>query len=191
MREPEQPPESDAANQGDQDFLRPPSQRIKWLARWLNSGEEMIQVAVGLLLFLSALLAVGYAIFHFIDQLITATLTFAVPGQPVHLDPAENLAAAIINLISDLLLVLIIAEIFNTILHYLRDRTIYLKPFLFIGIISAARDLLVNSARLAVFEVQERDFIELMVELGVNLIIIIGLSLSLRLIRKEDASDPL
>lgn len=190
MREPEPPPEPDAA-QGNQDYFRPPLRQTRQLARWLTAGEEVIQLAVGLLLFLGALLAVGYAVFHFIDQLLTATLALPSSEEPVHLDLEQNLAAAIINLISDLLLVLIIAEIFNTILHYLRDRTIYLKPFLFIGIISSTRDILVTSARLAIIEVQEKPFIELMVELGVNLLIVIGLSVALRLIRKEDASDPL
>jgi hypothetical protein len=76
-------------------------------------------------------------------------------------------------------------------LHYLRERTVYLKPFLFIGIISAARDLLATSARITFLEVEPKEFIQLMLELGVNLVIILGLSLALRLIRKEDASDPL
>ncbi len=189
MREPGPPQEPDAARQDD--GLQGPEQQINYVTRLLTTGSEIIQVAVGVLLFLGALLAVGYAVFHFFDQLATATLSLAFSNETVHLTAEQNLAASIINLISDLLLVLIIGEIFNTILHYLRDRTIYLKPFLFIGIISAVRDILVTSARLAILEVQEKAFEELMIELGVNLAIVIGLSLSLRLIRREDAADPL
>ncbi|HLW03695.1 MAG TPA: phosphate-starvation-inducible PsiE family protein [Ktedonobacterales bacterium] len=190
MRAQGPPQEPDAARQGDAGLQRP-EQEINRATRWLTTGGEGIQIVVGVLLLLGALLAVGYAVFHFIDQLATATLTLAFPSETIHLSVEQNLAAAIINLISDLLLVLIIGEVFNTILHYLRDRTIYLKPFLFIGIISAVRDILVTSARLAILEVQEKPFEELMIELGVNLAIVIGLSLSLRLIRREDASDPL
>jgi uncharacterized membrane protein (DUF373 family) len=188
MNEQEAPlePEAPGARQRPQSFL-PQTQR---LARWLVIGEELIQSAAGILLLLGALLAVGYTVFHFIDQIVTATLILG-PQETIHLSVGQNLAEAIINLMSDLLLVLIIVEIFNTILRYLRDQTIYLKPFLFIGIISAARDILATSARLAVLEVQEKDFTELMIEMGVNLGIILGLSLALRLIRKEDASDPL
>jgi uncharacterized membrane protein (DUF373 family) len=190
MREQEPPQEPDAARQP---AAGPggTEQEINRVTRLLTTGSAVIQVAVGVLLFLGALLAVGYAVFHFIDQLATATLSLAFSNQTIQLSPEQNLAASIINLISDLLLVLIIGEIFNTILHYLRDRTIYLKPFLFIGIISSVRDILVTSARLAILEVQEKAFEELMIELGVNLAIVLGLSLSLRLIRKEDAADPL
>ena len=183
--------EPDAANRGNARVPTRPAQEFNRMTRWLTTGSEVIQAAVGVLLFLAALLAVGYTVFHFIDQLATATLTIAFPAEVVHLNPEQNFAAAIINLISDLLLVLIIGEIFNTILHYLRDRTIYLKPFLFIGIISAVREILVTSARLAILEVQEKAFEEIMIELGVSLAIVIGLSLSLRLIRREDAADPL
>jgi len=188
MREQGPPQEPDAANRGD---ARAPAREFNRVTRWLTTGSEVIQVAVGVLLFFGALLAVGYAVFHFIDQLATATLTIAFPQEVVHLNPEQNFAAAIINLISDLLLVLIIGEIFNTIVHYLRDRTIYLKPCLFIGIISAVREFLLTSARLAILEVQEKAFEEIMIELGVSLAIVIGLSLSVRLIRREDAADPL
>ena len=190
MSEQEPPQQPEVETPRHQDFERSLPQ-VRRVTRWLESGQEIIQVAAGVLLFFGAFLAIGYAVFHFLDQLATATLTLAFPNETIHLNTEQNLAASLINLMSDILLVLIIAEIFNTILHYLRERTVYLKPFLFIGIISAARDLLATSARITFLEVEPKEFIQLMLELGVNLVIILGLSLALRLIRKEDASDPL
>lgn len=190
MSEQELPPEAEVQAPRHQEPMSalPELQRVR---RLLESGQEVIQVGTGVLLFCGAALALGYTVFHFIEQLGTATLTLAFPNETVHLTAEQNLATAIINLISDLLLVLIIAEIFNTILHFLREKTVYLKPFLFIGIISAARDVLATTARITFFEMQEKEFTELLVELGVSLAVILGLSLALRIIRKEDASDPL
>jgi uncharacterized membrane protein (DUF373 family) len=190
MSEYEPSQETDAASQGNITVSQTPSPEAKQLTRLLMLGEAIIQVAAGMLLLLCALLALGYAIYHFLDQLLTATLTIGFPNQTIHLTTGQNIAEAIINLISDVLLVLIIGEVFNTVLHYLRHRAIFLKPFLFIGILSAARGILVVSARVAVLEVQDKEFTQLMIELGVNLLIILGLSLAMRLIRKEDATDP-
>ena len=192
MSESEPPQEANAATPRHNDTLpQSTAAQLRRMERWLTNGEIIIQMAAGALLLLAALLAIGYAVYHFFEQIATATLTLAFPSENIHLTTEQNLAAAITNLISDLLLVLIIGEVFNTVLHYLRERTVYIKPFFFIGIISAARDILSISARITVLEVQEKEFVQLMIELGVNLGIILGLSLALRIIRKEDASDPL
>lgn len=168
---------------------QPPTPRTIWALRWLTYGEICIQVIVGILLFLTALVALVYAVYHFIAQLTTTTATVGIPEQTIHLTASQNIAEAIISLLGDLLLVLIIVEVFSTVLHYLRDRAIFLKPFLYIGIISAARDILAISARVAIIGAHGEEFTELMIELGINLGIILGLCLALRLLRKEDATD--
>jgi uncharacterized membrane protein (DUF373 family) len=189
MSESVPPQDADAALQRPNGPQQMPAPDIMSAARLLTLGEIIIQVAAGIMLFFSALLALGYTVYHFVDQLITASLTLNFPNQTVHLTVEQNIAEVIINLVSDLLLVLIIGEVFNTVLRYLRLRVISLKPFLFIGIISATRDILAISARISVLEVQAKEFTLLMIELGVNLAIVLGLSLAMRLIRKEDASD--
>ncbi len=192
MSESEPPHEAHAATPRSDNMLpQSTAAQLRRMERWLIIGGNAIQMAAGALLLLAALLALCYVVYHFFDQLVTATLMQAFPNENIHLTAEQNLATAITNLVSDLLLVLIIGEVFNTVLHYLRRRAVYIKPFLFIGIISAARDILSISARITVLEVQEKEFLQLIIELGVNLGIILGLSLALRLIRKEDASDPL
>ncbi|MGO8948743.1 MAG: phosphate-starvation-inducible PsiE family protein [Ktedonobacterales bacterium] len=78
-------------------------------------------------------------------------------------------AQDVIALVSDLLLTLIIMEVLGTVVHHLRDGETTLRPFLFIGIISATRGILAVGARLSVSSTLTSDeFIRDMVELGVN-----------------------
>lgn len=168
-----------------------PTPKTNRTARLLEYGEAFIQAAVGVLLLLGAVVAVGYTVYHFIAQIRAPFIIIGPSGQVIHLTTPQNLAEAIINLLSDLLLVLIIGEIFSMVLRYFQDKMILLKPFLFIGIISAARDILAVSARIAVIEVSEPEFTQSMIELAVNLGIILGLSVALRLLRKEDVTNPL
>jgi|SRR5579859_1249873 len=160
------------------------------IARWLERGDTLVQSLVGILFFLGALGAIGYAIYHFFSQLTTPVIS-ADHGQSIPLNGSQTIAEAIVNLISDLLLVLIITEILNTVLHYLRERAVLLKPFLFVGMISATRDILAIGARLAVIGAQGDQFTHLMIELGVNVGIVLGLGITLRLLTKEAATDAL
>ncbi|HEU5198928.1 MAG TPA: phosphate-starvation-inducible PsiE family protein [Ktedonobacterales bacterium] len=174
--------------QREQRPLWPPLGRV---ARWLDGGGSLLQAMVGLLLFLAALFTIGYAIYDFASQLASHEAFVAGPGQPVHLSEPQNIAEAIIALVGDLLLVLIILEVLTTVLHYLREHTVSLKPFLFIGIISAVRELLVVSARLAVIHVSGDELWQLLAGLGVSTGIILGLGITLRLLTREAGTDTL
>lgn len=191
MNEHEEPQEAGAAALRPAEPDRPFLAQTKQIARWLEGGEMLIQGAVGVLLFLGALFGLGYTIYDFINQFTAPALTITIPEQHIHLTIAQSAADALITLVGDLLLVLIIGEVFSTVLHYLRNRVVSLKPFLFIGIISATRGILVTAARVLILDGHGTDFIQSMIELGVNLGIILGLSLALRLLRKEDTTDPL
>lgn len=190
MNEHEEPQANAAARQPNE-RERPFLSQTKLLARWLEGGELIIQSAVGVLLFLGALFGLGYTVYDFIHEFTAPALTISLPEEQVHLTVEQSAADALITLVANLLLVLIIGEVFSTILHYLRDRVISLKPFLFIGIISATRDILVITARALILSERGDDFTHSMIELGVTLGIILGLSLALRLLRKEDTTDPI
>jgi uncharacterized membrane protein (DUF373 family) len=168
--------------------LRP---ALSQVARWLDEGETLLQGVVGLLLFLAALFTIGYAVYDFASQLASPEAFVAGPSQPIHLSEPQNIAEAIIALVSDLLLVLIILEVLTTVLHYLREHTVSLKPFLFIGIISAVRELLAVSARLAVIHVSGDELWQLLAGLGVSTGIILGLGITLRLLTREAGTDTL
>jgi uncharacterized membrane protein (DUF373 family) len=196
-QEPDQPADQrtrlppDDQRGGAQREPRPLRPALSWIARWLDEGETLLQGVVGLLLFLAALFTIGYAVYDFASQLASPEVVLIGPGQPAHLSEAQVIAEAIIALVSDLLLVLIILEVLTTVLHYLREHTVSLKPFLFIGIISAVRELLAVSARLTVIHVSGDELWQLLAGLGVSTGIILGLGITLRLLTREAGTDTL
>src|SRR5438874_9814767 len=105
-------------------------------------------------------------------------------GQP-NTTPQAVVAGAIIKLVSDLLLVLIIMEVLGTVIHYLKSHETSLRPFLFIGIISATRSILSIGARLSVGAGgNEGGFTNAMIELGVSAAVILALGVTLKLLGK-------
>ena len=138
----------------------------------LDQGDSVIYAVVGACFFLGAIFALGYSFWHFAATIFPLS----------RLTPTLS-ATAIIQLISDLLLVLIIMEVLGTIIHYLKAHATSLRPFLFIGIVSATRGILSIGARLSVEEeVSPQEFNKAMIELGVNAAVILALGITLKLI---------
>ncbi len=75
-------------------------------------------------------------------------------------------------------------EVLGTVLHYLKEHATSLRPFLFIGIVSATRGILSIGARLSVENVQQAEFIRSMIELGINAAVILALGITLKLLGK-------
>lgn len=149
---------------------------------------------VGISFVVAAVLSLCYGIAKFV---YTLGLLSAESPDSIFSDSATgrsvSASTAVINFVSDLLLTLIIMEVMGTIVHYLRTRATSLKPFLFIGIISATRGILAVGARLSVtnFQTLPSDiFRDSMIELGVNAGVIIALGLSLRLIGRFLDDEP-
>ena len=157
---------------GHQEEPNDPIARIS--ANFLDNGDSLIYAIVGICFLAGGLIALGYAFWDFIY-----TLTTNWPIDPSHL------ASAIIQFISDLLLALIIMEVLGTVTHYLQSHTTSLRPFLFIGIISATRGILSIGARLSVASVHppnQQEFVNDMIELGVNGAVILALGITLKLL---------
>ena len=57
---------------------------------------------------------------------------------------------AVLAAIHDILLVMIVLELLWTVLTYLREHTVPLEPFLFVGIISSVRKLLLIGAQMSI-----------------------------------------
>jgi len=141
----------------------------------LERGNSIIYAIVGICFFLAALLALGYSFWDFTNSMLKSNLA--------PLDVADG----IIKLVSDLLLVLIIMELLGTIIHYLKSHVTSLRPFLFIGIVSATRGILSIGARLSVesgSKLTQQEFSSAMIELGVNAAIILALGITLKLLGK-------
>jgi len=137
----------------------------------LDQGDSLIYAIVGACFFVGAIFALGYSFWHFAATIFPLS----------KLTPTIS-ATAIIQLISDLLLVLIIMEVLGTVIHYLKAHATSLRPFLFIGIVSATRGILSIGARLSVEAITPQEFTRAMIELGVNAAVILALGITLKLI---------
>jgi uncharacterized membrane protein (DUF373 family) len=109
-------------------------------AHWLESADTIIYAIVGASFLLGALCALGYSFWVFGGEMTAALSTGRI----------SDIASYIIQFVSDLLLVLIIMEVLGTVLHYLKAHATSLRPFLFIGIVSATRSILSIGARLSI-----------------------------------------
>ncbi len=142
----------------------------------LDRGDTLIYAIVGVCFFLGGLVALGYSFWNFAYQLlITSSIS-----PPV-------MVGAIVSLISDLLLVVIIMEVLGTVIHYLKSHVTSLRPFLFIGIISATRGILLIGAKLTVGGniARATNFTSDMIELGVSAGVILALGITIKLLGKS------
>ena len=141
---------------------------------FLDRSDSIIYAIVGICFLLGAFVALGYAFWDFGYNLTTVS-----PLKP------SDIAKAVIQLISDLLLVLIIMEVLGTVIHYLKAHATSLRPFLFIGIVSATRGILSIGAKLSVEGgATGQVFTNAMIELGVNAAVILALGITLKLLGK-------
>ncbi len=145
--------------------------------RLLDRADTFIYAVVGACFLLGAILALGYT---FWDLSVQAFVV--IPLQKAA-DQPSTAAGAIIQFVSGLLLVLIIMEVLGTVIHYLKSHETSLRPFLFIGIISATRSILSIGARLSVSGGNsEGGFTSAMIELGVSAAVILALGITIKLL---------
>ena len=145
--------------------------------RFLDRADSVVYAIVGACFLLAAILALVYTFWAFgISNIGLRTL-------PMDQQPGRE-AQAIIEFVSGLLLVLIIMEMLGTVIHYLQVHATSLRPFLFIGIISATRSILSIGARLSVegINLGATDFTYAMFELGVSAAVILALGITIKLL---------
>jgi uncharacterized membrane protein (DUF373 family) len=175
-------------NKGHNGTHEPEHPLIILSSRFLDQGDSFIYAIVGMCFFLGAIFTLGYSFWDFgstilnVQGLVDAAnhakgVTEVTTSQSI-------VASAIIKLVSDLLLVLIIMEVLGTVIHYLKSHATSLRPFLFIGIVSATRGILSIGARLSVKEVSGPAFTNAMIELAVSGGVILALGITLKLLGK-------
>lgn len=134
--------------------------------RWLERLDRGIYLLVAVL-FLVAAAAMG----------VYSVLMFA---RHLH----DDFPLDLITFINDLLLVLIILEVLGTVRSYLQTGTTSLEPFLYIGTISATRRILAIGAQTTLKgEAGETVFRHLMIDLGINGVVVLALAVALFLVR--------
>lgn len=148
--------------------------------QWLDQADNILYTLVGICFFGGGLFAIGYSVWNFILAILQ------IPSLSTSQQP-KFIIAAIVHFLADLLLVLIIAEVLGTIIHYLKVHVTSLRPYLGIGIISGVRVILALGAELLTMnEASQQDFINIMIELGVTAGVILILSITLRLLERHD-----
>ncbi|HET6466137.1 MAG TPA: phosphate-starvation-inducible PsiE family protein [Nitrospiria bacterium] len=96
----------------------------------------------------------------------------------------ESLPKAVLVLMNELLLVVILLELFRTIINFLKSRTISLEPFLHVGIIASVRRLLTIGAEITLqVEVSPVRFNQYLLDALVNVGVILTLVFALYLYR--------
>jgi len=140
-----------------------------WIARSFTHVEDVLYVALGVLLGAGALVLLADATLTFVTNLFAGTLP-----------------ARIIGLLDRVLLVLMFAEILYTVQVSFREHALVPEPFLVVGLIAAIRRVLVITAEFS--DVKQGDvatFNTTMVELGLLTVLSLVLVVSLVLLRRR------
>ena len=172
-----QPPPETFHTQHNRSAQRLGERLAQYLGRFLDRADSVVYAIVGVCFLIAAILALVYTFWAFGVSIIE------LHQFPMDQQPGRG-AQAIIEFVSGLLLVLIIMEMLGTVIHYLQVHATSLRPFLFIGIISATRSILSIGARLSVegLNLGATDFTYAMFELGVSAAVILALGITLKLL---------
>lgn len=138
-----------------------------WLLRGIRATDDLVHVVISLLLLALAVSVIGHTIVDFLDggeDPFALRVTYAVNG---------------------VLFVIILMEILRTVMAHFTHGTFQLMPFIAIGIISAVRHILtVGSALTLGTALEDEAFDRLLLELGVNTGVALGLVVALVLLRR-------
>ncbi len=154
------------------------------IAQILDRIDTYIYAVVGFSFLVIAIVALLYTFWNF------SLSTFVTLPKVESNQQPGILIGAIIDFIAGLLLVLIVLDILRTVIHNMKTHETSLRPFLFIGIVSATRIILVISAKLAINPSLSQDkFIQATVEMGLSGLLILGLAATLRILGNVASID--
>jgi uncharacterized membrane protein (DUF373 family) len=131
----------------------------------IRIGEDLIHYVVAVVLIGAA----GVVLYHTAYDFVTSKQQFAV---------------AATTAVNNVLFAIIVIEVMRTVVAHFERGGLQLQPFLIIGIISAVREILTVGARLSLSEPTTTLVHNALLELGVNAAVVVGLALSLVLIRR-------
>ena len=96
-----------------------------------------------------------------------------------------------LKLLNDLLLVIILLELFRTVIRFLQTGILALEPYLAVGIIACTRRILTASAELSHLpEVTDPLFNRYLMDVGLNVAVIMVLVIGVYTVRKRPEPQP-
>lgn len=154
------------------DSARSAGRRIETMKRWCGYMEWLDRLGYATAGF--SLLILGMLIFAH------AWYTFLMKAGQAGLLPAG------LKLLNDLLLVIILLELFRTVVRFLQTEVLTLEPYLAVGIIACTRRVLTASAELSHLpSMTETQFYQYLMDVGLNVAVIMVLTLGVFMIRKQ------
>ena len=128
---------------------------------------------------------------------VTAGFSFLVLGMIVFAHAwyaffttfAKGVLPAVLVMIHDLLLVVILLELFRTIINFLKTFVITPEPFLYIGIIASTRRILTTGAEAYSENLSQDQFERYLQDVGLNVLVIVALVFAVYLARKRPPVD--
>lgn len=92
---------------------------------------------------------------------------------------------AVLGLVHDLLLVIILLELFRTTINFLKTKKITLEPFLYICVIASARRILTTGAQVSYMdELTDVVFNRYLMDLGANVLVVVILIIAVYVSRR-------
>ncbi|MEW5767391.1 MAG: phosphate-starvation-inducible PsiE family protein [bacterium] len=125
-------------------------------------------------------------IIHIIIAIFLVAAAFFVLYKAA-LNLVQPTVESILTMISDLFFVLIIMELLWMVIRYLKRLGFSLRPFIFIGIISSIRGILILEAKMAVGLQEEGS--DYLLKLGTNVILVLIFVICLWLLSKMQPID--
>ena len=155
------------------DYAKRPS-TMQSLLGFMDRLDRLGYVAAGFSLLLLGMIIFSHAWYIFLTR-------------PVQM----GVLPAALKLLNDLLLVIILLELFRTVVRFLQTEVLELEPYLAVGIIACTRRVLTASAELShqlelvAQETRQELFQQYLMDVGLNVTVIIVLILGVYLLRKR------
>ncbi|SPP64436.1 phosphate-starvation-inducible PsiE family protein [Nitrospira lenta] len=97
-----------------------------------------------------------------------------------------------LRLLNDILLVIILLELFRTVVRFLQTEVMELEPYLSVGVIACTRKILTASAELSHQQhMTDTQFYQYLMDVGLNVTVIMALIGAIIMIRKRPEQKPL
>ena len=126
-----------------------------------------------------------------VSFLILGMLVFVHAWYVFAIQIGSQVLSAALGLVHDLLLVIILLELFRTIINFLKTKVITLEPFLYISIIASTRRILTTGAQVDNLEdMTDQLFHRYLLDVGANVMVIVALVIALYIVRKAPQPSP-
>jgi len=150
-------------------------------SRWSIFDRAMSGMPIGMMETLDRLgyITIGWSF------LVISMVVFVHAWYVFAISVGSKAIPAVLGLVHDLLLVIILLELFRTIINFLKTKVITLEPFLYICVIASTRRILTTGAQISYMEeLTDHVFNRYLLDLGANVLVIVALVAAVYLARR-------